>query len=288
MIDQRTYWNGLPGDRWVHEQATLDLMLRPFGDAALRAARVATGERVLDVGCGCGDTSLQLAQVVGADGRVLGLDLSAPMVARARERSADRANLSFLEGDASREPLERAAFDLLFSRFGVMFFQDPVAAFAHLRDALGPEGRVAFVCWRSLRENPWAAVPFEAVAPVLGRPEPSVPNEPGPFAFSDRVRVEAVLEEAGFRDVSVEPVDGVNHFGATGTLDDAARDIARLGPVARLLVDRSEGDVASAVAAIRDVLPPFASSEGGADLAAGVWVVTAVNGPPPPYSGDRA
>src|SRR5580698_2056128 len=136
MIDQREFWNGLAGARWVREQAGLDEMLRPFGAAALDTARVTLDEAVVDLGCGCGDTSLELATLVGPGGRVVGLDVSARILKRAKERGAGFPNLSFIEGDASSQPLPRGAFDLLFSRFGVMFFAEPTGAFAHLRGAL--------------------------------------------------------------------------------------------------------------------------------------------------------
>jgi SAM-dependent methyltransferase len=275
MTDQRTYWNGVPADRWVREQAALDAMLRPFGDAALVRARPSSGERALDVGCGCGDTSLTLADRVGAGGHVVGLDFSLPMIDRARERSAGRSNLSFLAGDASREPLDLRSFDLLFSRFGVMFFTDPTAAFAHLGGALRASGRLAFVCWRSLGENPWALVPVEAVLPILGRPEPTPPDAPGPFSFGDATRVRRILGDAGFEEIEVAPFDTRNEFGAGGSIGDAARDLARLGPVARLLVDRSDAEVARAIDAIERTIGPFAKEGGGVSFPAAAWVVTA-------------
>jgi SAM-dependent methyltransferase len=277
MIDQVTYWNGPAGERWVREQALLDAMLRPFGDAALDAAGVAADQVVLDVGCGCGDTSLALAGRVGPGGRVVGLDLSEPMVARARERSAGRANVSFLAGDASREPLEGGAYDLVYSRFGVMFFQDPARAFAHLRGALRATGRVAFVCWRTVAENPWAAVPVEAAAKVLGPPEPAPADAPGPFSFGDAQRVRRILGEAGLHQVTVRAIDRPCTFGEAGSIGDAARELARLGPVARLLSDRDETDVARAIAAIEAVLPPYASAQGGVRFPAAAWIVTAGN-----------
>jgi SAM-dependent methyltransferase len=276
MIDQASYWNGPAGQRWVHEQAALDAMLRPFGGAAVEAARVTTGQSVLDVGCGCGETSLDLAELVGPGGRVVGADLSEAMLARARERGAGRAGLTWLAGDVSRAPLQGAAFDLVFSRFGVMFFTEPRTAFAHLRQALRPTGRLAFVCWRALADNPWAGVPFDAAARVLGAPEdPSPPEAPGPFAFADAARVRGILEGAGFRDVSLRPFDDAMSFGGSGSLADAALETVRVGPVARLLVDRDASDVQRALAAIEATLPRYAVGGGRVSFPAAAWVVTA-------------
>jgi SAM-dependent methyltransferase len=277
MTDQIEYWNGAVGQRWVAEQDALDAMLRPFGQAALDAGAAADGEGVLDVGCGCGATALALAAAVGKRGRVVGLDASAPMLARARERSVGVANLTFVEGDASSSPIEGGAFDLLFSRFGVMFFPDPATAFAHLRAALRPGARLAFVCWRSLAQNPWATIPFEAVASVLGRPEPPAPDAPGPFSFGDPRRVQSILETSGFRDVQLTAVEGHVQFGESGSLDDTAREMARLGPAARLLGDRGEEEVQRGIAAIRAALPPYADARGGVRLGASVWIATARN-----------
>ncbi len=275
MTDQVAYWNGTAGERWVHEQASLDAMLRPFSQEALAASSVGPKDAVLDVGCGCGDTSLALAALVGPGGRVLGLDVSSPMLARAKERGTGSGNLSFRLGDASQEPLEPAAFDLLFSRFGVMFFADPTRAFAHLRGALRPTARLAFVCWRPLAENPWAKIPFEAAAAILGRPEPAGPDEPGPFSFGDPARVKRVLEGAGFRQVVTRAFDATNVFG--GSAEDAAHELARLGPVARLLVDRDEATIARAIAAIHAALGPYWGTGGAARFPAAVWIVTASN-----------
>jgi len=280
MIDQFRYWNGVAGERWVREQEERDALLCTFGEAALEAARVGRGESVLDVGCGCGDTSLALAGLVGPGGSVVGLDLSAPMLLRARERSASHANVSFLECDAALAPLDGGSFDLVYSRFGVMFFSDPTKAFAHVRSALRPKGRVSFACWRPLDDNPWAKVPFDAAASVLGRPEPVPTDAPGPFSFGDAARVRAVLQGAGFHEVTLRPFDTSNSFGGSGSLANAAHQIARLGPVARLLFDRDESAVRAALAAIEAVLPPYANSRGGVSFPAAAWVVHAENRPP--------
>jgi SAM-dependent methyltransferase len=275
MNEQIEYWNGPAGQRWVTEQAARDALLRPFGAAALDAAAAAPGESVVDVGCGCGESSFALAELVGASGRVVGIDASAPMLARARERSAEAPNLTFVAGDASSAPLGRAAFDLLFSRFGVMFFPDPAGAFGHLRSTLRPDGRLTFVCWQALAANPWAAVPFEAAAKVLGRPEAPPPDAPGPFSFGDPTRVRRILEGAGFRRVELRAFDSPIAFGASGSLEEAAREMARLGPAARLLEDRGEDELARAVSAIREALPPHVDAGGTVRLPGTVWIVTA-------------
>jgi SAM-dependent methyltransferase len=277
MTDQDAYWNGPAGARWVREQVGLDEMLRPFGEVALEAARVARDESVVDLGCGCGDASLALATLVGSRGRVVGVDLSAQMLKRAKERSAGLPNLSFMEGDVSSMPLARGAFDLLFSRFGVMFFSNPTDAFVHLRCALRADGRLAFVCWQSLGQNPWADVPFEAVADVLGRPDPKPEGAPGPFAFADAARVREILEGAGFRDVNPRSFETTIEFGASGSIDDAVSEIARLGPVARLLTGRDEASVARGLAAIEAVIPAYRSKQGIVRLPAASWIVTARN-----------
>jgi SAM-dependent methyltransferase len=275
MGDPIEYWNGPAGERWVQEQAVLDRMVGPFGDAALQAAKVTAGESAIDVGCGCGETLLRLASRVGPSGRVLGVDPSAPMLRRARELCRERSNVSFLEGDAAKVIPEQASFDLAFSRFGVMFFADPVGAFRRIRGALRPAGRLSFVCWRPLDLNPWATLPFDAAARAVGRPEPAPADAPGPFSFGDPARVRGILEAAGFRQVAAESFETEVGFGPAATLDEAAAAIAKLGPVSRLLANRDEATRAKAIAAIREVIPPYIRAAGEPWFPGAAWVVTA-------------
>jgi ubiquinone/menaquinone biosynthesis C-methylase UbiE len=174
---QIEFWNGPGGSRWVKEQEELDRSLAPFAQALFARAALTSGERVVDVGCGCGVTSLAASALVGAAGSVLGVDVSAPMLARAKERADGLPNVSFELSDATTHGFARS-FDAVVSRFGVMFFANPVAAFANLRSALRPGGRVVFIAWRSAPENPWVRIPGEAASahvPPLPRPGPDDP-----------------------------------------------------------------------------------------------------------------
>src|SRR6185503_11565956 len=182
--EQIKYWNETAAPKWVEYQAVLDTQLEELGRLAMERARLVPGERVLDVGCGCGATTRALAARVGARGSAHGVDISAPMLARAAEltRAAGVGNVRFTNADAQTYAFEPGGADVLFSRFGVMFFTDPPAAFTNLRRALRPGGRVAFVCWQPLAENPWLLVPLSTAAQHIQLPPPPAPGAPGPFA----------------------------------------------------------------------------------------------------------
>ena len=203
--EQIAEWNGALGQRWATMQREIDGIVVPFGYAALKAAAPQSGERVIDIGCGCGDTTIEIARIVGGEGAVLGIDVSQPMleVARSRGALARSAHLGFLDGDASEAELP-ANNDLLFSRFGVMFFSQPSPAFGHLRKSLRTGGRCVFVCWRAPRDNGWAMTPLSAARTAMGiTPPPADPDAPGPFAFANEERVRAILSGAGFDAIDV-------------------------------------------------------------------------------------
>src|SRR5947199_350388 len=199
--EQIKYWNETAGPKWIAFQRLLDAQLEPLGRRTMDAAGSVGGERVLDVGCGCGDTTLELGRRVGPEGRVLGVDVSGGMVARAAEaaREARLRNVGFENADAQTHRFARGEFDVLYSRFGVMFFADAAAAFTNLRSALGPGGRLAFICWQALRENPWLAVPLAAAARHLTLPPPPAPDAPGPFSLGDPERVRGILSRGSIR-----------------------------------------------------------------------------------------
>ncbi|MDI3305970.1 MAG: class I SAM-dependent methyltransferase [Acetobacteraceae bacterium] len=273
--DQIAYWNGPAAAPWVAHQARIDALHQEATRLLLDRAAPRQGEHVLDLGCGTGTTLLELAARVGPEGRVLGLDVSEPMLARARERIA-AAGLSQVRvelADASAYGFAPGSFDLAFSRFGVMFFRDPVAAFAQIRRALKPEGRLVFVCFRSLAENAWVRVPQEAAQPLLPPAEPPKPGEPGEFAFADPGRVRGILEGAGFRDVTLTPHDPPIHLAGPGGAEDAAAFSTQMGPVARILRERP--DLTEPVR--KAMAEAYRKHDGpqGIVLPAAIWIVSA-------------
>ncbi|WP_437485313.1 methyltransferase domain-containing protein [Sorangium sp. So ce1014] len=274
--DQIQYWNEVGGPKWVALHDVISAQIRPLGALAMDRAGLAAGERVLDVGCGIGDTTLELGRRVGPGGAVVGVDVSAPMLDRARAAalSAGAANVAFENADAQTAALP-GPFDVLYSRFGVMFFADPEAAFANLRKALRPGARLAFVCWRSLQENPWLVVPTLAVARHLPLPQPD-PHAPGPFAFADAARVGAILSRAGFVRVHHEPIDRELSVAGGRSLDETVDFLLQMGPASAALrqanaapelVDRVRAD-------LREAIAPHAGPE-GVRMGGAVWVVTA-------------
>ena len=268
-------WNGPMGRQWATLQSDLDKVVAPFGAAAVRAAVAQAGERVIDIGCGCGDTSMELARAVGTQGTVLGVDVSHPMleVARGRAQREGHGHLGFLEADASRVELP-AGQDLLYSRFGVMFFEQPDAAFVQLHKALRPGGRLAFVCWRAPRDNPWAMAPLMAAREAMGAtPAPTDPNAPGPFAFADGQRVRAILAGAGFSDIGLARFDAPIALGASPQA--AAERSVSFGPAARFVKEAGSEHLKTIQDAIESSLAALAAADGSVSLPGSTWVVTA-------------
>jgi SAM-dependent methyltransferase len=272
--DQRTRWNGSDGEYWALRQDHLDRTLSPVTAPLLAFAAPRAGSTVIDVGCGCGATTIELARAVGPAGRVMGLDLSEPMLARAKERVREFTNTSCLLGDAAELPLHHLAAELIVSRFGVMFFGDPAAAFANLRTGLVRSGRLRFACWRSIGENPWLRIPLHAVyehAPRLPKPDP---EEPGPFAFAETARVTRILTAAGFTEPIFTALGVELDIAAGGTFEDAVIQASEMGPTRRALADQPDDIRVAAIESIRRALAPYASPA-GLKLPGAVWLVAA-------------
>jgi SAM-dependent methyltransferase len=277
LHDQQViFWNGPGGERWAKQQDMIDDVLAPVATLAIEAAAPRLGESVIDVGCGGGVTSRMLAGLVGAAGRVIGLDVSAPLLTLARRTPNPPANLEFRLADAASAPLEDLVADLVFSRFGVMFFGDPAAAFANLRRGMRPGGRLAFACWRAPRENPWMMVPLQAAYRHVPRLPELGPEDPGPFSFADAARVKRILDAAGFGDISVQPRNLVLDLAAGGGLEAAVGFATAVGAASRAIEDQPENTRRAATSAIREALAPFVAG-GSVRLAGAIWLVAAVN-----------
>jgi SAM-dependent methyltransferase len=263
--DQRAYWNAEAGQSWAAEAARLDVLLAPFATLALEALAPPAGERVLDIGCGAGATTRALA-AMGCD--AVGVDVSAPLLATA-ERLGGGAR--YLLADAGVDPLP-GPFDGAISRFGVMFFEDPPAAFAHIRAAMKPGGRLSFVCWGPLEENAWATAPMAAAAPHLpALPPPPPVGAPGPFGLSRPGQAEAILAAAGWRAAKATAWKGKYSLGASP--EDAVDMALKIGPLARVL--RENPNARASV--LPDLLNLFRRhhSQSCVQFAASIWIVTA-------------
>jgi SAM-dependent methyltransferase len=267
-------WNGAKGERWLEEFAVVDRELVAFGRRAMDQAAIRAGERLLDIGCGTGETTVELAQRAGTTGSALGVDVSRLLLERARDlaRKAQATNVSFEEGDAQTYAFAPASFDLVFSRFGVMFFEDSDAAFRNLKAALRPGGRLTFVCWRSLQESEFFAIPMAAALKRLPPPAPVDPDAPGPGAFANPDRVHGILSRAGFTEIAIDPID--EKVGGS-TLDRTVETLTRMGP-ATALISAAPPEVQEAIVAdVRAALKPLARPDGTVFLGAAAWLASA-------------
>ncbi len=272
--DQIAYWNGPGGQHWTDRQQKQDVLLAPVSDILIDRAGAKPGERIIDVGCGCGATTIALAQKVGSAGHVFGVDISAPMLARARQVAPAGLPVDFVLADATVYPFDPASFDLLVSRFGVMFFAEPALSFANMRKALRPSGRLAFACWREPRDNPWLLAPLQAAYKHVPKLPQLGPEDPGPFSFAAEQRVHRILGEAGFSAIAMEPCNLSLDVAVGRGLDAAVESALEIGPASRALQGQPSDLRAAAAKSIREALAPFAKGN-TVPLAASIWIVTA-------------
>ena len=268
MGGQVEYWNTAAGSIWVDNQERLDHQFGPLTDRLFTHANIRSGERVIDVGCGTGSTVLRSAETVGSGGRVLGLDISNPMLDLARSRAQahekDGGGMAHLElkiADAQIESFDAGSYDLIMSRFGVMFFGDPVAAFANLSGALRSGGRLCFVCWGPLANNPWFNIPRTAAIQYLGAPAPTAPRAAGPMAFAETDYITEILTNAGYSDIRVE-TETCDMVGAA-TAQETAHISINTGPAYRIIKsnDASAEIIASIEADIAAGFAPYLQSD---------------------------
>jgi SAM-dependent methyltransferase len=271
---QRDVWNGTTGETWVRKQTQLDGMLDAMTAPTIAALGDVAGRKVLDIGCGAGTTTFALEQAVGPSGAAFGVDISQPLIAYAQERARDMKSAArFTVADAGADALDGAPHDALFSRFGVMFFEEPVRALSHMRAMLKPNGAMAFVCWRGIDENRWNALPAEAILPLLPHKPPAPdPNAPGPVAFANPQRTRGLLVKAGWKNVMIEPWDG--EIIIAPTVEDAADFGVNMSAATRLIAGANI-DRAEAVKRITQKFAPLVTADGSVRAQAACWIVTA-------------
>lgn len=267
--EQQALWNGIAGQAWVDEQALLDRLFKPLAELLAAAARDIPGGRVLDVGCGTGATTLAIGAALGPGGECVGADISGPMIGLARSR-AERAGAAvrFIQTDVESHDFAPASFDLVTSRFGVMFFGDPVRAFANLRAAVRDGGGLALLTWRGTGDNDFMTAAERAAAPLLPPQPPRDPGAPGQFAFADPDRVRTILTAAGWSGVEIEPVD-IDCTMTEAELDNYA---VRLGAIARILPTLDEVLRSRVIAAVRAGFDSYLR-DGEVRFTAACWMI---------------
>jgi SAM-dependent methyltransferase len=273
-VEQAEHWDGNGSLHWVEYQEQHDAFVAPFDAHLLAAAGIAGRDRVLDVGCGCGATTRAAARAAADGGDATGVDLSGAMLERARAVADEDGltNVRFVHGDAQAHPFEQGEFDAAISRFGVMFFADPTAAFTNLARATREQGRLVFLCWQELLRNDCFWVPVSAALTHVPPPDPGSPDEPGPFSLADPDRIRSILSAAGWRDVDLQEVEEQLPLG--DDTDSAVTFVRGFRSMRRLLAGADDAAVGRAVEAVREAFAANESSK-GVVLGATAWVVSA-------------
>ena len=273
--EQREFWSDIKGDLWVTLQPRIDMMLATFGNKALDTLNPQSGERVLEIGCGTGTTTLALGERVGVSGEILAADLSRPMLNKAIERAnvGGEHPITFVEADAQVHKFPTATFDAVYSRFGVMFFDDPVAAFRNIRKAVRPGGRMAYVCWADRKANPWIRIPAGAAKTCLDLPAPPPDDAPGQFSMENEDRVQQILHDAGWSDIGLERFTVEGSIGSNAA--DAARFITKMGPMSEPFALADSDTQNKTLQVIEEALTPY-SNDSGVTLGFSTWIVSAM------------
>ncbi len=272
-VDPIEYWNGPTAQKWIRYQERLDEAIAGYSERALSQLGAAPDESILDVGCGTGTTLLRIARAVGSSGHVTGLDVSAPMLRRARERTAALPHVRLVQGDAAHVELPRR-FDALFSRFGVMFFHDPLAAFTRLRSALEPGGRLTFLCWQPIERNAWVMDLMKELRELLPPAPPPSPTGPGPFSLGDASHLATLVAGAGFDEVQLEGLELPLCVSTTG-VEGAVDFTANIGPAARAIAEHGAEMRPAIEARLRTLMEQTAVGD-RVELGSAAWLVSAV------------
>jgi len=272
--EQKEFWNDLKGELWVELQTRIDPMLSIFDQKLLQILEVQKGERALEIGCGTGTTTLNMSEHVGRNGSIHAIDFSKPMINRAKQRASDASveHAVFVQADAQEYNYPAEDFDLAYSRFGVMFFQDPVTAFSKIHGAMKPGGRLGYVCWADKTKNPWILNPSKVAKNFLELPKHPGDNEPGMFSMCREERIFEILDEAGWNEIQVEAFDSMNSIGKNA--EDAAEFISKMGPMSEPFTEADEVSQQKTLEALKNYLQNY-EKPNGVMLDFGNWIVTA-------------
>jgi SAM-dependent methyltransferase len=271
-------WTGEVGDRWLAHAETFESMISPAGQALMDSAAFGSGETVVDIGCGCGATSFEIAKAVGAEGRVLGFDIAPQLVREAEKRAALNhiGNVSFAVGNAETDSVAGIPYDRLFSRFGIMFFHDSAAAFANMRSWLVPGGKLDFACWAGPEENPWMGIIGQIVGQHIDMPQTD-PEDPGPFRFADQELVRGILDKAGYANIKCTSWQGESLLGGYGATPQSAIDFVMDGlDMKKSIMAQNPGALEDVRSELLDAVRPY-HQDNAIRMGAGVWLVSAVN-----------
>lgn len=274
----RNFWNNAGGRMWVDYQRIIETSMEPFSQKLMDVLNITEGERVLDIGCGCGDTTTKIAQRVGDNVDVVGVDISEIIIAAAKKNVAIKSlcNIRFECVDAQTHKFEDGYFNVIFSRLGVMFFEDPIAAFKNIKKSLVSGGRMAFICWQPVKKIEWISVPLEVVDNYVSLPESSPSDEPGGFSFGDASRVMNILNAAGYVDIVIERFNIDINIGSD--IDDAIAYLTHIGPAGTVL-NNSDIDSETQARFTKELgltLESFKTCH-GVEIGAATWIVTARN-----------
>ena len=272
---QKEFWSGAGGDVWVNKQREMDIMLNPLGQKAIDKLELGSQKTVLDIGCGCGATTFEIAKS-NPEGQIIGIDISIPMLNQASLCSAEMSisNTDFRVKDVQTDKLESEYFDVAFSRFGVMFFEDPFEAFENIYQALKHDGQLSFVCWQNASLNPWQSLSIQVIKEYLDLPAPP-PKSPGPFAFEDKEYIEEILSKSNFKEIKIDDNQEEIVMFSGKSIREACEDYLTINPVVTEMLKSSGEDLRETI--LTALMEKFSSyhKDDGLHFPSATWIVTA-------------
>ena len=274
-VKQKEFWSGAGGDVWVNKQKEMDIMLNPLGQRAIDKLDLSNGKRILDIGCGCGATTLEIAKMI-PEGKIIGVDISEPMLNQARKDALEMSlsNTEFVVQDVQTDEISKDAFDIAFSRFGVMFFEDPYEAFKNINNALKIGGQLSFVCWQEPLLNPWQSLSIEVIKQFIDLPVPP-PKSPGPFAFEDKSYIVDILDRSNFKEINIDDNQEEIIMFSGKSLKEASEDYLTINPVVTEMLKNSPKELKEEI--LEALIIKFSDfhEDHGLVFPSATWIVTA-------------